>query len=215
MEIDLLAALPKPKRDLRERSTVRTSEHVRISRQYGQEYFDGDRTYGYGGYHYDGRWIPVAQDIMSHFGLRSGARVLDVGCAKGFLVKDMVDLGLDAYGLDVSAYAVRNCPVEIAGRLQIGTADQLPFADSTFDAVISINTIHNLDRQKCVNALSEIQRVSRGCSFVQVDSYRTEEQRKVFEDWVLTAEFHGYPDDWQKVFLEAGYSGDWFWTIID
>lgn len=215
MEIDLLAALPKPKRDLRERSTVRTSEHVRISRQYGQEYFDGDRTYGYGGYHYDGRWIPVAQDIMSHFGLRSGARVLDVGCAKGFLVKDMVDLGLDAYGLDVSAYAVRNCPVEIAGRLQIGTADQLPFADSTFDAVISINTIHNLDRQKCVNALSEIQRVSRGCSFVQVDSYRTEEQRKVFEDWVLTADFHGYPDDWQKVFLEAGYSGDWFWTIID
>jgi len=215
MEIDLLASLPKPKRDLRERSTVRTSEHVRISRQYGQEYFDGDRAYGYGGYHYDGRWIPVAQDIMSHFGLGSGARVLDVGCAKGFLVKDMVDLGLDAYGLDVSAYAVRNCPVEIAGRLQIGTADRLPFADATFDAVISINTIHNLDRQKCVHALSEIQRVSRGCSFVQVDSYRTEEQRKVFEDWVLTAEFHGYPDDWQKVFMEAGYSGDWFWTIID
>ncbi len=215
MEIDLLASLPKPKRDLHQRSAARTADHVRISREYGQEYFDGDRVYGYGGYRYDGRWIAVARDIIREFGLSSGARVLDIGCAKGFLVKDMVDLGLDAYGLDISMYALMNCPAEIVGRLHFGNADALPFGDSSFDAVISINTIHNLNRQKCIQALGEIERVSRGRSFVQVDSYRTEKQKEVFEDWVLTAQFHGYPDEWQAVFAEAGYTGDWYWTVIE
>ena len=49
---------------------------------YGKEYFDGPREYGYGGYKYDGRWINVAKDIIKHFNLSKGQKVLDVGCAK-------------------------------------------------------------------------------------------------------------------------------------
>ena len=61
-EVNLLAALPKGKRNLSARS-AKTDEHVRISREYGEQYFDGPREYGYGGYRYDGRWIPVARDM--------------------------------------------------------------------------------------------------------------------------------------------------------
>ena len=214
-EIELLRALPKGKRNVKARETAKTEEHIRISREYGETYFDGLREYGYGGYRYDGRWQPVAKDIVDHFGLKPGDRVLDVGCAKGFLVKDLVALGVDAYGLDISRYALMHCEPEVIGRLHLGSADSLPFPDSSFAAVLSINTIHNLSRDRCKIALREIQRLAPGKGFVQVDSYRTPEQKEVFESWVLTAEFYDYPDGWVSLFNEAGYTGDWYWTIIE
>ena len=214
-EIDLLKSLPKGKRNVKARETAKTEEHVRISREYGQMYFDGPREYGYGGYRYDGRWQPVASDIVRHFGLTPGDRVLDVGCAKGFLIKDLLALGIDAYGVDVSRYALMHCEPEVVGRLQLGSADSLPFPDRSFSAVLSLNTIHNLSSDHCKLALQEIERLAPGKGFVQVDSYRTPEQKAVFESWVLTAEFYDYPEGWRSLFNEAGYTGDWYWTIIE
>lgn len=216
-EINLLTALPKSKRNIQARKEARDPEVIRISKQYGEMYFDGPRDYGYGGYRYDGRWIPVAKDMVEHFGLKAGDRVLDVGCAKGFLVKDLMQVcpGLEVFGLDISDYALRHCEPEVVGRLHKGTADNLPFPDNSFDAVISLNTIHNYDRNGVVKAMKELQRVSKGKGFVQVDSYHTAEQKALFEEWVLTAEFHDYPDEWVKLFKEAGYTGDYYWTILE
>src|SRR5436189_1421332 len=105
-EVNLLSRYPKTKRNITQRATEKTEEHIRISREYGEMYFDGPREYGYGGYRYDGRWQPVAKDIVDHFGLKPGDRVLDIGCAKGFLVKDLITLDIDAYGVDISRYAL-------------------------------------------------------------------------------------------------------------
>jgi ubiquinone/menaquinone biosynthesis C-methylase UbiE len=216
-EVNLLSALPRGKRNLTARAHAKTDEHIRISREYGEMYFDGPREYGYGGYRYDGRWVPVARDIVRHFGLKPGDRVLDIGCAKGFLVKDLLSVcpGLEVFGVDVSRYALMKCEPEVVGRLHLGSADDLPFPDGSFQAVLSLNTIHNLDRAGCVRALKEIQRLSGGKAFVQVDSFRTPEQKAVFEDWVLTAKFYDYPDGWISLFKEAGYTGDYYWTIIE
>jgi SAM-dependent methyltransferase len=215
-EIDLLSKLPQGKRNVAARATAKTPEMIAIARQYGREYFDGPREYGYGGYRYDGRWVPVARDIVAHFHLKPGDRVLDVGCAKGFLVKDLMHVcpGLEAFGLDISEYALKRCEPEVIGRLHLGVADHLPFPDNSFSAALSINTIHNYDRDGAIRCLKEIQRVSGGRAFVQVDSYHTEEQRNQFLDWVLTAKFHGFPDEWRAVFTEAGYTGDYYWTLV-
>ncbi|MGJ0452991.1 MAG: class I SAM-dependent methyltransferase [Methylocystis sp.] len=216
-EVDLLRALPKSRRNVTQRGEAKTPETIALSREYGELYFDGPREYGYGGYRYDGRWRPVAKDIIAHFGLAAGARILDVGCAKGFLVKDLMlaEPGLEAFGLDISRYALMHCEPEVVGRLHLGSADALPFPDKSFDCVVSINTIHNFDRAGALRALREIERVSRQSSFVQVDSYRTPEQKSLFESWVLTAKFHDYPQGWIEVFAEAGYTGDYYWTIVE
>lgn len=216
-EINLLQGLPKSKRNVQARQEAKDPEVIRISKEFGEMYFDGPRSYGYGGYYYDGRWLPVAKDMIDHFNLKSGDRVLDVGCAKGFLVKDLMTVcpGLEVFGIDVSDYALRKCEPEVIGRLHKGRADDLPFPDDSFDAVISLNTLHNYSREGVIVALKELQRVSKGKSFIQVDSYHTPEQKKLFEDWVLTAEFHDYPDQWRAVFHEAGYTGDYFWTILE
>jgi ubiquinone/menaquinone biosynthesis C-methylase UbiE len=214
---DLLRALPKPKRNIEKRAEAKDPGVIAVAKQYGEMYWDGPREYGYGGYRYDGRWRPVARDVIAHFALRPGMRVLDVGCGKGFLVKDlMLELpGLEVFGIDISLYALLRGPMEVSGRLLFGSADRLPFPDRSFDCVLSLNTIHNLARPRAVLAMAEIQRLSGGHAFVQVDSYMTPAQREIFESWVLTAEFHDYPEGWLKVFAEAGYGGDYDWTIIE
>lgn len=214
--VDLLRTLPRTRRGVPARAASKSSEVVAAAKQFGRDYFDGDRKYGYGGYLYDGRWRSVALDVLYRYALHSGARVLDVGCAKGFLVYDMYQLGLDAHGLDSSRYAVVECPHPgTVGRLHLGSADDLPFPDKSFDLVLSINTLHNLPRERLIRALREMRRVSRGSMFVQVDSYRTEAERALFLDWVLTAETHGTPEFWLELFSEAGYDGDYCWTIIE
>lgn len=214
-EVDLLRSLPKTKRNISKRMDAKDPEVIKVSKQYGEMYFDGPRDYGYGGYKYDGRWVPVAKDIMQHFNLKPGDKVLDIGCAKGILVKDLLNEGLDAYGIDISKYALMNCEPETVGRLHLGSADDIPFPDDSFDCVLSLNTIHNFTRDRAIVAMQEIQRLSAGKAFVQVDSYHTEQQKEIFESWVLTAEFYDYPEGWIKMFDEAGYTGDYYWTIID
>lgn len=216
-EVDLLRALPRTKRNIQKRADAKDPAVIAIAKQYGEMYFDGPREYGYGGYRYDGRWIPVARDIVSHFGLKPGMRVLDVGCGKGFLVKDLMQVcpGLEVFGLDVSEYALMHCEPEVVGRLHLGSADKLPFPDNSFSVVISINTIHNFERADAIRAVHEVERLAPGRGFIQVDSYHTPEQRELFLSWVLTAKFHDYPAGWLKLFEEAGYTGDWYWTVVE
>ena len=181
-------------------------------------YWDGPREYGYGGYRDDGRWHPVARDIIAQYGLKPGMRVLDVGCGKGFLVKALLVEcpGLEVFGLDISLYALMHCAPEVIGRLHLGTAENLPFPDRSFRLRAVAQYRSTIFRgQRAVIAMREIQRVSKGSAFVQVDSYLTPEQKEIFESWVLTAEFHDFPEGWLKVFAEAGYTGDYDWTIIE
>lgn len=215
-EINILEALPKAVRDVNARVANKEANRA-AALKYDWEYFDGPREQGYGGYVYDGRWVPVAQRLIRHFGLKPGDRVLDVGCAKGFLVRDLMAEcpGLIVYGLDISRYALENCHPDARGYVLQGGADRLPFPDGAFAAAISINTIHNLDRQGCIAAVRELTRLASNKTFVQVDAYRNDSERALFEDWMLTAQTYLKPDEWHLLFEEAGYRGDYYWTILE
>ena len=217
-EINLLDLYPRAKRNIDARAAAVPHERD-IAKQFGREYFDGDRTQGYGGYRYDGRWVAIAEKLRDVWGLWPGARILDVGCAKGFLLHDFrsVLAGAEVFGLDISDYAIRNAMDDVRGRIVRGTAAYLPFADASFDAVICINTIHNLPRDLCVNAVREIERVKRpnGHSYVQVDSWLTPEQQADFERWQLTALTYYAPEGWKQLFAAGGYRGDFYWTLTE
>jgi ubiquinone/menaquinone biosynthesis C-methylase UbiE len=213
-EINLLKSIKKVKRNIKYRLSNKNKDVINISRKFGKDYFDGDRAFGYGGYFYDGRWKKVAKDIIKFYNLKKGDRVLDVGCAKGFLVKDLVDKGIDAYGTDVSKYAVKNSHKDVKDRISLGNVKKLNFKKKSFKLVLAINVIHNLTRADCGKALKEISRVTSKYSFIQVDSYKTKQQKKIFKDWVLTAKFHLYPAQWKAFFIKNNYQGDYFWTFL-
>ena len=215
-EIDLLINYPKTKRDVKERGTSKTEEDRAIARQFGKEFFDGDRKHGYGGYGYLPRfWQPVIPTFQEYFGLSSRSSVLDVGCGKGFMMHDMAELipGITVKGIDISEYAIENTIVDMKPHVRVANAIQLPFDDNSFDVVIAINTIHNLERAECGQALQEIERVSRGQSFVTVDAYRNDEEKDLMYAWNLTAKSIMHVDEWIRFFDEVGYTGDYFWFI--
>ena len=217
-EIHLLDSYPRSKRPIEERGKLITEEHRRVARQFGREYFDGDRLFGYGGYNYHPHfWTDTVRRFRDYYQLAEDAAVLDVGCAKSFMLHDFKQLmpQLTIAGIDLSQYAYDHAMVEVKPFIQVGNATRLPYGDSSFDLVISINTVHNLPLEECKQALREIQRVSRAHAFVTVDAWRTEAERQRLMKWNLTALTYMPVDDWVKLFAEVGYTGDYYWFIAE
>ena len=215
-EIDLMANYPKAKRNLEQRAAEKTDEERSIARQFGKEFFDGDRRYGYGGYSYHSRfWEPVIPTFKEYYNLTGKSKILDVGCGKGFMLYDFTRLipGINVVGIDISEYAITNAKEEIKPFVKVGDARELPFEDDSFDLVISITTVHNLVREDCKKALRELERVSFNGKFITVDAYFDDSEKKRMDMWNLTALTYMQTDEWKDFFEEAGYTGDYHWFI--
>jgi ubiquinone/menaquinone biosynthesis C-methylase UbiE len=216
-EVDLMRLYPKAKNRAAQRPSI-TEEDKRIAKQFGQDYFDGDRRTGYGGFTYHERfWAGTVRLFRDHYRLPEDAAILDIGCAKGFMLYDFMKLMPHARiaGIDISEYAIANAIHSVRPFVQVGNARSLPFADRSFDLVLAVNTIHNLPYEECKQSLREIQRVSRQHAFVMVDAYRTEEERQSMLRWVLTAETLLPVDEWLQLFAEAGYTNDYCWWAVE
>jgi SAM-dependent methyltransferase len=214
--INLLENYPQTKRDIKERGEDKTEEDRAIARQFGEEFFDGERRHGYGGFNYFPRfWQPVIPTFQQHYGLTTDSRILDVGCAKGFMLYDFTEIipGIEVHGVDVSAYAIENAKEEIRDRVQVAGATALPFDDNAFDLVISINTVHNLEGEDLERSFQEIERVSNGNSFITVDAYNTDEEKEAMDAWNLTAKTIMSADNWITYFDRVGYTGDYYWFM--
>jgi ubiquinone/menaquinone biosynthesis C-methylase UbiE len=215
-EIDLLKNYPKANRDLSKRAADKTEADRMVARKFGKDFFDGDRRHGYGGFTYNQKfWTPVVPDFQRHFNLTSNDKILDVGCAKGFMLKDFSRSipGINVSGIDISDYAIENSLLEMKPFLKVANAKSLPFENDEFDLVISINTVHNLELAECAQALQEIERVSKRGSFITVDAYRNDEEKERMMAWNLTAKTIMSVVQWKEFFSEIGYTGDYYWFI--
>ncbi|MBD3823129.1 MAG: class I SAM-dependent methyltransferase [Epsilonproteobacteria bacterium] len=215
-EIDLLKNYPKSKRDVTKRFETKSEQDRLKAREFGRDFFDGERSCGYGGYNYHPRfWENVVHDFVDFYGLKSGSRVLDVGCAKGFMLYDLKRLypEIEVRGIDISEYAISHAKEEIKEYVQVGDARQLAFEDRSFDLVISITTLHNLERKDMKKALGEVMRVTKKDAFITLDAYRDEEEQRAMEAWNLTALTMMHTEEWKRFFDECGYSGDYYWFI--
>lgn len=182
-----------------------------VAKQWGFDYWDGDRQYGYGGYSYDGRWRVVAEEMAEHYGLKAGDRILDIGCGKAFLLYEFTQVvpGINVTGIDISAYGIENAKQEVQPFLQVGTCTDLPFEDGSFDLVYSLNVFHNLKNYELHTALGEMQRVRRGGAYMCAESYRNESEKANLLYWQLTCETFYDPSEWQWSMDLAGYDGDY------
>lgn len=213
-EINLLFKYPKTTRDLESALSERTEEARRVARRFDKEFFDGERKYGYGGFNYNPKyWTDVVKDFVKFYKLTDGSRILDVGCGKGFMLYDFYKNNKNFYleGIDISNYAIKNCMHEVKSFVKVGNALKLDFKDNSFDLIISINTIHNLEIEECAIALQEIERVSKKHKFIVVDAYKNDDEKKRMFAWNLTAKTIMHVDDWIKFFKKNNYTGDYYW----
>ncbi len=194
------------------------AECAEVAKKWDQEYWDGERQFGYGGYKYDGRWRLVAEAMTEHYGLKPGDRILDVGCGKAFLLYEFTQVipGINVAGIDVSEYAVNNSKGEVQHNLKVASATNLPFDDDEFDFVYSINTLHNLKINDLFQSLNEINRVTRSeKSHITIESYRNEKEKVNLLYWQLTCESFFRPEEWEWVFDTAGYKGDYGYIFFE
>jgi ubiquinone/menaquinone biosynthesis C-methylase UbiE len=216
-EINFLNTHPAAKRDYDKRAAEKTPEVIRLAKQFGKDFFDGDRKCGYGGYKYDSRWKAVIERMRLHYNLPDTAAVLDIGCGKGFMLHDFKEImpNCSVAGIDVSEYSIENAMSTVKPFLKVASAEKLPYPENSFDLVIAVNSIHNLPLGACKTALKEIERVSKANSFITVDAWRNEEERVNLMKWVLTAETYMHVDDWENLFPQIGFTGDYYWFIAN
>ena len=217
--IDFVSDLHKAtKRDYLGRVTAdNKAECAVIAKEYGYDYWDGDRKYGYGGYRYDGRWNVVAKKMADHYGIKPGDKILDVGCGMAHLLYEFTQVvpGVEVTGLDISDYALSHAKEEIRDKLIKGNATELPFEDDSFDLVISLTTLHNLKVFSLKKAVKEIERVSRKNSYIMVESYRNDLEEMNMLYWQLTCASYYAVDEWEWLYKEWGYTGDYSFIFFE
>jgi ubiquinone/menaquinone biosynthesis C-methylase UbiE len=206
------------KRDYLARVTERDKAEVaELAIQYDYDYWDGSRDTGYGGYKYDGRWRKVADRMVETYGIKPGMHILDVGCGKGFLLHDFTEAcpGVEIAGLDISRYAYEHAMDSVKPVFKVATAAKLPWPDDHFDLVVSINTLHNLYIYDLFSAFREIERVGRGAKYICVEAYRNEREKVNLMYWQLTCRAFHTPEEWQWIYDQTGYNGDYEYIFFE
>ncbi len=183
---------------------------MKISKKYDFNYWDGDRKYGYGGYQYDGRWNKIAKNIIRKYKLNKNSKILDVGCGKGHLIYELKKLlgSTKIYGVDISKYALKNCPSEIKKNVNyLDVKKGLKYKKKFFDLIISINLIHNLEINHLKRFIEDVVRISKK-SFITTESYRNEKELFNLQCWALTCESFFSEKEWKWLFNHYGYNRD-------
>jgi len=217
-EVNLLKFYPKSNRPIDDRGNLITEEERAVARKFDIEYFDGDRLTGYGGYNYSPRfWTETVAHIKDFYNLDDNSKILDVGCAKGYMMHDLSLLipGAEIKGIDISNYAKENSIESMQDNIVVANANNLPFPDDYFDLVIAINTLHNLPLIDCKQAFREISRVTNKDSFVMNDAWRDAKGKENMLKWNLTALTYMSCDDWVQFFDSVGYKGDYYWFFAE
>ena len=215
MEIDFITTLHKStKRDYLSRVNDKNFpkyKAAKLAKKWGYHYWDGSRKVNYGGYKYiKNRWYKVIKKIAKFYNLKDNSKILDVGCGKGFLLKDFKNFNstFNLHGIDISKYAIKHSPKDIRKNIRHSSATKLRWPDNYFDLVISINTLHNLYNYDLQKSLKEIQRVGKK-KYIVVESYRNEKEKMNLLYWQVTCEAFCTPEEWKWWFKNAGYTGDY------
>lgn len=135
-----------------------------LQERYGRGYFHGENSgfarEGYGTVHATWQhWMPFLREQLG-----TGARLLDLGCAYGFLVVEALDAGFDAIGVDASRFAIGEAAAwarPAVGRLLAAHAERVPFADASFDVVTCFEVLNSDSIADWQAVLRELSRVLR------------------------------------------------------
>lgn len=164
--------------------TANIKRQVLLPEEYDISYFDGRKgplkhNAGYDKYERwyrnDGanslgeKWKDKAKQLLDKHSLKD-KKVLEIGCAKGFLVKDLRDMGVDAYGLDVSFYAIDEAESGMSSYLTVGDARTYlsNYGDGEFDVVFSLRFLECVSEIDIPDLVDEMNRISK-FQFHEVD----------------------------------------------
>jgi len=210
-EFDALQGYPEPQKKRSVSANTRTIENRIVASYRGRDFYDGSRDNGYGGMVNDGRWIPVAKNMIDFYGLNDQSSVLQIGCDKGYLLEAFKYHlpGIRIAGLEISEYAIDCIHPEIKEHVKKGKFTEIPFGDKSFDLIIAIGPVYSLNLSDAISCLKAIERVGKGKSFITLGAYEAENDFRLFRYWTLLGCTILSKDEWIKVLNHVSYSGDY------
>ncbi|MDB9934052.1 class I SAM-dependent methyltransferase [Candidatus Thioglobus sp.] len=210
-EFDALSGYPEPKEPRYVHPQLRTIHNRIIASYRDREFYDGDRNNGYGGFKNDGRWAPIAQNMLQGYSLNNQSSILHIGCDKGFLLHEFLQICPDITirGTEISDYAINYALPSVKPFIQKAPFTELPFVNGEFDFIIAIGAVYSLNLPDSIKCLKEIQRVGKGKSFITLGAYDTEEDLRCFRYWTLLGCTVLSKTDWVEVLNHVGYTGDY------
>ena len=214
-EFNLLGEYPRPEKPRYVGSDLRTINHRIVATYRDKDFFDGNRNYGYGGFKYDGRWKSVAEKICNEYKLNNSLSFLQIGCEKGFLLKDLKDkykkMRID--GIETSNYAITNSIPDAKENIKYcNNYTDLEYGDSEFDFIFALGVVYTHNLTNAIKCLKEIQRVGKGKSFITLASYENRDDYWLFKQWSLLGTTILRKNEWRKVLSHVNYSGDYSFT---
>lgn len=214
-EFNLLDEYPKLDKPRFVSDKKRTILNRIIATKRDQNFFDGHRDNGYGGYKYDGRWSVVAKKISEEYSINESSSVLHINSEKGFLIHEFKKFfpEIKCLGIETSDYAINNSMEEIKPNiLKVENYFNLKFSDNSFDFVLAIGVVYALSLTDAIRCIKEIQRISKGKSFINLASYETEKDYQLFKKWSLLGTSFFKKKDWIEILKFCNYTGDYFFT---
>ncbi len=206
------------KRNYLDRMLNEKAKCVKIAKRFDFHYWDGSRRTGFGGYKYiTGHWKPMAEQLIKTYNLKSGSKVLDIGCGKSFLLHDLKLLipDLNIMGFDISKYALENNKDTTKPHVYYHKAqDPYKYGDKEIDLVISLNVLHSLRLFDLKKAINEINRVAKQ-AYIVLESYRNEEELVNLQCWNTVGQCFFDVDEWIYLFDEFDYKGDYEFIFFE
>ena len=194
---------------------IRNIEHRIIASERGNFFFDGDRNFGYGGLKYDGRWSGVAKKIIKKFDLKDNSKILQLASEKGFLIHEIKKINpkINVSGFETSKYAVSKTIKPVKKLIKKFTSfSDLSLIHSKFDCIIALGVVYIHTLSDAIHLLKNIQRLSKGKSFITLASYETEKDYWLFKDWTVLGSLLYKKEEWKKIMKYAGYKGYYSFT---
>ena len=150
--------------------------------------------------------------FLDKYLLKKNFKVLDLGCKKGFLLKDLNILipGIKSYGIENHSYALKKA-VKCKSKLIKSEYYNMPFKNKYFDFVIAFNSLYMQNLGDVIKSLKEIERVSKK-SYIVLASGENDQERNKFYRWTLIGTTILSKKEWKTLFKKLKFQGDYYFS---
>ena len=213
-KINLLNVKKNPKIKRYVGSKLRSISNRINSTYRDKRLFDGSRNDGYGGFKYDGRWIPIARKLCNKYKLNNKSKIIQLSCEKGFLLNDIKNLfpQMKINGVEQSDYAIKNSMKSVKKFIIKGNQERLKlYKKNHFDFLLAIGVVYALNLTDAIKCIKEINRVSKN-SFINLASYKTKRDYWLFKQWSLLGTTILLEQEWVEILKHCKYKGDYYFT---
>jgi SAM-dependent methyltransferase len=130
---------------------------------YDEDYFERGIELGKSCYT-DYRWLPeltirFCTLLLERLGIKEGEKILDFGCAKGYMVRAFRLLHYDAYGYDISKYAIENCHPEVKNYITLIKNEKC--IKGSYDWVVSKDVFEHISYEDITRYLNVLRKVCK------------------------------------------------------